>query len=118
LKIQLEEEKRTEEVMKSQIMKKEEEVEKLKEEVVTLRVKIDKLNKKVEDIETSTSIIENEEKHSMLLEKKNEENRKTYVEVLKGRNHGQPESKKTIEDTSSRIPSMFKPQKISNHDHD
>jgi hypothetical protein len=51
-----------------------------------------------------------------LLEKKNEENRKSYAEVLKGRNHGQPESKKTIEDTSSRIPSMFKPQKGFNHD--
>jgi hypothetical protein len=48
-----------------------------------------------------------------LLEKKNEENRKSYAEVLKGRNHGQPEYKKTIEDTSSRIPSMFKPQKAS-----
>jgi chromosome segregation ATPase len=98
LKIQLEEAKRTEEVMKSQIMKKEEEVENLEEEVVTLRVKIDKLNKKVEETETSTSIVENQEKHSMLLEK-NEENRKSYAEVLKGRNHGQPRSKKTIEDT-------------------
>jgi chromosome segregation ATPase len=96
LKIQLEEEKRTEDVMKSQIMKKEEEVENLEEEVFTLRVKIDKLNKKVEETKTSTSVVENEEKHSTLLEKKNEENRKSYVEVLKGRNHGQPESKKTI----------------------
>jgi hypothetical protein len=118
LKIQLEEAKRTEEVMKSQIMKKEEEVENLEEEVVTLRVKIDKLNKKVEETETSISVVENEEKHSTLLEKKNEENRKSYAEILKGRNHGQPESKKTIEDTSSRIPSMFKPQKSFNHDHD
>ena len=91
LKIQLEEEKRIEEVMKSQIMKKEEEVENLEEEVVTLRVKIVNLNKNVEEIETSTSIIENEEKHSRLLDKKNEENRKGYVEVLKGRNHGQPD---------------------------
>jgi hypothetical protein len=79
LKIQLEEEKRTEEVMKSQIMKKEEEVENLEEEVVTLRVKIDKLNKKVEETETSTSVVENEEKHSTLLEKNNEENRKSYT---------------------------------------
>jgi hypothetical protein len=87
--------------MKSQIMKKEEEVENL-EEVVTLRVKIVKIKKNVEETETSTSIVENEEKHSMLLEKKNEENIKSYAEVLKGRNHVQPESKKTIEDTSSR----------------
>jgi chromosome segregation ATPase len=113
LKIQLEEAKRTEEVMKSQIMKKEEEVENLEEEVFTLRVKIDKLNKKVEETETSISVVENEEKHSTLQEKKNEENRKSYAEILKGRNHGQPESKKTIENTSSRIPSMFKPQKTS-----
>jgi chromosome segregation ATPase len=118
LKTQLEEAKRTKEVMKSQIMKKEKEVENLEEEVVTLRVKIDKLNKKVEETETSISVVENEEKYSTLLEKKNEENRKSYAEVLKGRNHGQPESKKTIEDTSSRIPSMFKPQKSFNHDHD
>jgi septal ring factor EnvC (AmiA/AmiB activator) len=76
--------------MKSQIMKKEEEVEKLEEEVVMLRSKIVKLNKNVEETETSTSVIENEEKHYRLLEKKNEENRKSYAEVLKGRNHGQP----------------------------
>jgi hypothetical protein len=82
LKIQLEEAKRTKEVMKSQIMKKEEEVEKLEEAVVTLRSKIVKLNKNVEEIETSTSVIENEEKHSRFLEKKNEENRKSYAEVL------------------------------------
>jgi hypothetical protein len=112
LKIQLEE------VMKSQIMKKEEDLENLEEEVFTLSAKIDKLNKKVKETETSTSVVENEEKHSTLLEKKNEENRKIYAEVLKGRNHGQPKSKKTIEDTSSRIPSMFKPQKSFNHDHD
>jgi hypothetical protein len=99
-------------------MKKEEEVEKLEEEFDTLRSKIVKLNKNVEETETSTSVIENEEKHSSLLEMKNEENRKSYAEVLKGRNHGQPESKKTIEDTYSRIPSMFKPQIIFNHDHD
>jgi hypothetical protein len=83
-----------------------------------LRSKIVNLNNNVEETETSTSIIENEEKHSRLLEKKNEENTKSYTEVLKGRNHGQPESKKTIEDTSSRIPFMFKPQRIFNHDHD
>ena len=78
LKIKLKEVKRTKEVMKSQIMKKEEEVEKL-EEVVTLRSKIIKLNKNVEEKETSTSVLENEEKHSRLLEKKNEENRKSYA---------------------------------------
>ena len=104
--------------MKSQIMKKEEEVEKLEEEVVTLRSKIVKLNKNVEETKTSTSVIENEEKHSRLLQKKNEEKRKTYAKVLKERNHGQPKSKKTIDDTSSRRPSMFKPQRSFNHDHD
>jgi hypothetical protein len=55
-----------------------------------LRSKIGKLNKNVEEKETSTSVIENEEKHSRLLEKKNEKNRKSYEEVLKGRNQGQP----------------------------
>jgi chromosome segregation ATPase len=107
LKIHLEEVKRIKEVMKSQIMKKEEEVEKLEEEFVTLRSKIIKIKKNVEETETSTSVIENEEKHSRLLEKKNEGNRRSYAEVLKGRNHGQPECKKNIEDTSSRIPFMF-----------
>jgi hypothetical protein len=65
--------------MKSRVMKKEEEVENIEEEVITLRVKIVKLNKNVEEIETSTSVVENEEKHSTLLEKKNEENRKSYA---------------------------------------
>ena len=51
-----------------------------------------------------------------MLEKKNEENRKSYAEVLKGRNHGQPEYKKTIEDTYSRRPFMFKPKISFNHD--
>jgi hypothetical protein len=104
--------------MKSRIMKKEEEVENLEEEVVTLKSKIIKLNKNIEEKKASTTVIENEEKHSRFLEKNNEENKKSYVEVLKGRNHGQPESKKTIEDTSSRRPSMFKPQRCFNHDHD
>jgi hypothetical protein len=50
-------------------MKKEEEVEKLEEEDITLRSKIIKLNKNVEETKASTSVIENEEKHSRLLEK-------------------------------------------------
>jgi hypothetical protein len=62
--------------------------------------------------------VENEEIHSRLLENKNEEKRKSYAEVLKGRNHGQLESKKTNKGTYSRIPSMFKPQRSFNHDHD
>jgi hypothetical protein len=94
--------------MKSHIMKKEKEVYKLEEEVVTLRNKIFNINKNVEETEIATSVIENEEKHSRLLEKKNEENRKSYAEIIKGRNHGQPQSKKTIKDTSSRRSSMFK----------
>ena len=40
----------------------------------------------------------------MLLERKNKENRKSYAEVLKGMNHGQPKSKKTNKDTYSRRP--------------
>ena len=106
--------------MKIQMMKKEKEVEKLEEEVVTLRVKINKLGKNVEERETSTSSsIENvEEKNSKFPEKKNEEKRKSYAEVLKGRNHGQLESKKNDRDAYSRRPSTFKPQRIFNHDHD
>jgi hypothetical protein len=109
----------TEEVMKSQMMKKEEEVEKLEEEVVTLRVKIIKLNKNIEETETSTSSVENvEENPSRLLEKKNEEKSKSYAEVLKGRNHGQQESKKNEynRDTSSTRPTTFRKQRSFNHD--
>jgi hypothetical protein len=89
----------------------------IEEEVFTIRVKVIKLNKNVEEIETSTSVIENEDKYSMLLEK-NEESRKSYAKTLKGRNHGQPESKKTIKDTYSRRPSVFKPHRSFNNDHD
>jgi hypothetical protein len=78
--------------MKIYMMKKEEEVEKLEEEVVTLRSKIANINKNVEETETSTSIVDNEEKHSRLPEKKNEEKSKSYEKVLKGRNHGQHKS--------------------------
>jgi hypothetical protein len=119
LKIQLEEEKRTEEVMKIQMMKKDEEVENLEEEVVTLRVKIVKLNKNFEDRETSTSSVKKfEEKHSRLSERKNEEKRKSYAEVIKRRNHGNQESKNNEynRDTSSKRPSTFKQKIICNHD--
>jgi hypothetical protein len=80
--------------------------------------KIINLKKNIEETKTSTSVIENEEKPYRLLEKKNGENRKSYAEVLKERNCGQPEYKKTIEDISSRRPSVFNPQRIFNHDHD
>jgi hypothetical protein len=80
LKIQLEEEKRNEELMKIQMMKKEEEIDNLEEEVVTLRVKVFKLSKNVEERETSTlSINKFEEKYSRLPEKKNEEKGKSYA---------------------------------------
>ena len=103
--------------MKSQLIKKEEEVEKIEEEVVTLRSKIVKLNKNVEETKTSTLVIENEEKNSRLLEKKNEENRKSYAEVLKGGNHGQQESKKNVynRDTSSTRHTTFRPKRRFNH---
>jgi hypothetical protein len=98
-------------------MKKEQEFDKIEEEFVTLRVKVVKLNKNVEETKTSTSTIDNEDKHSRFKEKNNEEKRKSYDELLKGRNHGQPKSKKTDKDTSSRRPSIFKPQRNFNHDH-
>jgi septal ring factor EnvC (AmiA/AmiB activator) len=58
LKIQLEEAKKIEEVMRNQMMKKEEEVEKLEEEVVMLRVKVVKLNKNIEEASTSSRKVE------------------------------------------------------------
>jgi hypothetical protein len=148
LKIQLEEAKRIEEVMKIQMMKKEEDCEKLEEEVILLRVEVDKLNKKlkkssvldktcfgyigeasckenenhkksIEVNRSSTQPVKKvEEKHSRFPERKNEEKGKSYVEVLKGRNHGQQESKKNEynRDTSSRRPSTFKQQRSFNHD--
>jgi hypothetical protein len=111
LKIQLEEANKTKKVMKIHMMKKEEEVEKLEEEVFTLRVKIIKLNKNIEERETSTSSINIfEENQSRFPERKNEEKRKSYAEVLKGRNHGQEESNKSEynRDTYSTRPSTFK----------
>jgi hypothetical protein len=48
LKTQLEEAKIKEEVMKTQMMKKEEDCEKIKEEVVKLRIKSINLSKNVE----------------------------------------------------------------------
>jgi hypothetical protein len=119
LNIQIEEAKRMEEVMKIQMMKKEEEVEKLEEEVVILRVKIIKIRTNVEERVTYTSSVNKfEEKHSRLLERKNEEKRKIYVEVLKRRNHNQQESNNNEynRDTSSKIPSTFKQQRSFNHD--
>ena len=100
-------------------MKREEEVEKLEEEVVTLRVKFSKLSKNGEKRETSTSSIKkDEEKHSRFPKRNNEEKGKSYVEVLKGRNHCQQESKKNEynRDTSSRRPSTFKQQRNFKHD--
>jgi hypothetical protein len=53
-----------------------------------LRVKVIKLSKNIEEREKSTSSLNKfEDKHSRLPERNNEEN--SYVEVLKGRNHGQ-----------------------------
>jgi hypothetical protein len=117
LKIQLEEAKRTKEVVKIQMMKKEEEVENLEEEVVTLRVKIVKLSQNVEETETSTLIVENEEKHSRLSKEKNEEKGKIYAEVLKRMNHSQQESKNNEynRDTSSTRPTTFMDQRSFNH---
>jgi hypothetical protein len=119
LNIQLEDARRTKEFMKIQMMKKEEGVEKLEEEVVTWRFKIIKINKNVEYIETSTSSVKKvEENDSRLPERKNEEKRKSYAKLLKGRNHGHHESKKNEDnrDTYSRIPSTLKQQRIFNHD--
>jgi chromosome segregation ATPase len=83
LKIQLEEAKRKKEVMRNQMMKKEEEVEKLEEEVVMLRVEVVKLNKNIEEASTSSVKIVEEKCHRSS-EGKSEENPKSYAEVIKG----------------------------------
>jgi hypothetical protein len=160
LKTQLEEAKRMEEVMKIQMMKKEEDCEKLEEEVVTLRVEVDKLNKNLkssqvlediiscqrspfnktglgytgeasckEDANTNPNknieergsstqpVMKVEEKCSRLSEKKNEEKDKNYADILKGRNHGQQESKRNEcrRDISQRRPSTSRYQRSFNH---
>jgi len=143
LKTQLEEEKRTKKIMRIHMYKKEEDCEKLIEEVVLLRVEVEKLNKKlknspvldiigfghigetsykqdpshkknVEETISPTQLVE--EKYSRLPERKNEENLKSYAEVLKGRNLGQQESKKN--DTFSRRPSPFRQKRRFNYDCD
>jgi hypothetical protein len=69
-----------EEVMKIQMMKKEEYCENIKEEFVTLRVEVFNLIKNVQERESSTLPIKKfEEKCYRLLERKNEEKAKTYV---------------------------------------
>jgi hypothetical protein len=110
LKIQFQEAKKIEETMKIHMMKKEEEVEKLAEEVFTLRVKIVKLNNNVGEREKYTSLVEKVEDDCRFPERKNEEKRKSYEEVIKGRNHGQQESKKNEynRNASSTRPSTFK----------
>jgi hypothetical protein len=106
LKTQLEEAKRKEEVMKIQMMKKEEDCEKLEEEVVTLRVKVVKLNKNTEERESSTSSVKKVEgKCYRLLERKNEEKDKSYAEVIKG-----PIKKEECEPSKKNIPEMKKTQ--------
>jgi len=96
--------------------KKEEDYEKLEEEVVMLRVKFLKLGKKIEEASTS-SIRKVEEKCHRLLENKYGENPKSYAEVLKGRNHGQKESKKNEYNmyTYSTRPTTSRKKRSINH---
>jgi hypothetical protein len=56
LKILLEEEKRTREVMKIQMAKKEEDCENLGEEVISLRVEVDNLNKNLKSYQVLEDI--------------------------------------------------------------
>jgi hypothetical protein len=83
LKIQLEEARRTKEVMKIQMKKKEEDCEKLEEEVVMLRVKVVKLSKNIEEASTSSVKIVEEKCHRSS-KRKSEEKPKSYAEVIKG----------------------------------
>jgi hypothetical protein len=85
LKTQLEEAKRMEEVMKIQMMRKEQYCEKLKEEFVTLRVEVFKLIKNIQERGISTlPVKKSEDKCYRLLERKNEEKAKIYAEVIRG----------------------------------
>jgi hypothetical protein len=77
LKIQLEEAKRMEEVMKNQMINKEEEVEKLEEEVFMLRVEVVKISKNIEESSTSPTK-KVEEKFHRLPKRKNEEKVNSY----------------------------------------
>jgi hypothetical protein len=84
-KTQLEEVNRIKEVMKIQVMRKEEYCEKLEEEVVTLRVKVVKLSKNIEERGSSTPLVRKvEDKCYRLLERKNEEKVKSYAEIIRG----------------------------------
>jgi hypothetical protein len=58
-----------------------------------------------------------EEKSSRLLEKKNEEKDKNYADILKGRNHGQQESKRNEckRNVFQRRPSTSRYQRSFNH---
>jgi hypothetical protein len=70
--------------MKIQMIKKEEYCEN-HEEVVTLRVKVFKLRKNMEEREISTSSVNKVEgKCYRFLEGKNEEEAKSYTEVIRG----------------------------------
>ena len=97
-KIQLEEGKRKEEIMKIQMMKKEKECEKLEKEIVTLRVEVNKLNKNLKIYQVLEKILNSqrpssdkyglryknvhfeESSSSMMKETK----QKSYEKVLKG----------------------------------
>jgi hypothetical protein len=92
--------------MKTQMMKKEEYCEKLEEEVVTLRVEVVNLNKNVEERGSSTPPVKKvEEKCYRLLERKNEEKAKSYVEVIRG-----PIKKEECKPSKENIPEMEKTQ--------
>jgi hypothetical protein len=88
------------------MMKKEEYYEKIEEEVSTLRVKVVNLNKNVEEREISTPPIKKDEgKCCRLLESKNEEKAKSYVEVIRG-----PTKKEVCDPSKKNIPEMKKTQ--------
>jgi hypothetical protein len=75
-------------------------------------------NKNIEDIGSSTQpIMKVEEKSSWLSQNTNEEKVKNYVDILKGRNHGQQESKRNEcrRDIFQRRPSTSRYQRSFNH---
>jgi hypothetical protein len=106
LKVHVEEDKRIEEILRSQLAKKEKMIERLEAEADTLRKDLQKKDIHQDSTKTLDKIINNQrpyydksilgynqmqtEKGSSSMKKATEQ--KSYVEVLKGMNHGQQES--------------------------
>jgi hypothetical protein len=125
LKVQVEEDRRIEEILRSQLAEKEKMIERLEAEAITLRKYLQKKDMQQDSTKTLDKIINNQrpyydrsglgynqmqtEKGSSSMMKATKQ--KSYAEVLKGRNHGQQESERN----EYKRPSTFKQQGSFNH---